>query len=105
MREPAALQISALIGATALAIAVWFLVRRWPPSSSCEALRVGLLWVILTVAFEFFMDLVLAGRPSSEAPMAYDVPAGRAWVFLLLWIAPAPVLFYRLGVAKTARAA
>ena len=104
MSELAAHQLSTLIGSAALGIAIWFIVRRWPPASSREALEVGLVWVILTVAFELFMDLVLAGRSLSEALTAYDVLTGRVWVFLLLWIALAPLLFHRLGVAKAGRA-
>lgn len=65
----------------------------------------GPAWEVLTVAFQFFMDLVLEGRSFAEALMANDVLAGRVWVFLLPWIARAPLLFYRSGVAKTGRGA
>lgn len=100
MSELAAHQLSTLIGSTALGAAIWFIVRTWPPASSAEALRIGLVWLVLTVAFEFFIGLVLAGRPLSEVLAAYDVQAGRVWVFLLIWIALAPLLFYRLSGAK-----
>jgi len=103
MSELAAHQLSTLIGSAALGIAIWFIVRRWPPSSEREALTVGLVWVVLTVAFEFFMERVVVGKSLSEALAAYDVPAGRVWVFLLLWIALAPLLFYRLGMTKAGR--
>lgn len=104
MDELAAHQLSTLIGAAALGLAIWFIVRRWPPSSGREALSVGLTWAVLTIAFEFFMGLVLAGKPLAEVLAAYDVLAGRVWVFLLIWIALAPLLFYRLGVARADRA-
>ena len=104
MSELSAHQLSTLIGSAALGIAIWFIVRRWPPSSDREALTVGLVWVALTVAFEFFMELVLAGESLSHALAAYNVPAGRVCVFLLLWIALAPLLFHRLGVTKAGRA-
>lgn len=100
MSELAAHQLSTLIGSTALGVAIWFIVRTWPPASSAEALGIGLAWLVLTVAFEFFMGLVLAGRPLSDVLAAYDVQAGRVWVFLLIWIALAPLLFYRLSGAK-----
>ena len=103
MSELAAHQVSTLIGSAALGIAIWFIVRRWPPSSDREALTVGLVWVVLTVAFEFFMELVVAGRSMSEALASYDVAAGRVWVFFLFWIALAPLVFYRVGVAKPGR--
>ncbi len=100
MEELAAHQLSTLIGSVLIGVAIWFIVRRWPPASSREALAIGLLWMVMTIAFEFFMGLVLASRPLSKVLGAYDVLAGRVWIFFLLWIAVAPLLFYRLGTAK-----
>lgn len=100
MEELAAHQLSTLIGSVLIGVAIWFIVRRWPPASSREALAIGLLWLVMTIAFEFFMGLVLASRPLSKVLGAYDVLAGRVWIFFLLWIAVAPLLFYRLGTAK-----
>lgn len=103
MNELAAHQLSTLIGSAAVGLAIWFIIRRWPFSSDSEALSVGLMWVALTVAFEFFMDLVLAGRPLAEVLTSYDVLAGRVWVLFLIWIALAPLLFYRWSAAKAGR--
>ena len=41
--ELAAHQLSTLIGAAALGVAIWFIVRTWPPSSNREALAIGLV--------------------------------------------------------------
>jgi hypothetical protein len=74
-------------------------IRAWPPDSTLQALQVGLLWLALTMAFEFCMGLVLARRSLQEVLGDYDVTKGRVWVLLLLWITLAPVLFYLLDVS------
>jgi len=43
MSELPAHQLSTLIGAAALGVAIWFIVRTWPPSSNPEALAIGLV--------------------------------------------------------------
>ena len=48
------------------------------------------------VAFEMFMDLVLARRPLAQVLHDYDIMAGRVWILFLVWLAAAPWLFYTL---------
>jgi hypothetical protein len=50
----------------------------------------------LTVAFEFFMGLVLLGRPLAQVLGDYDLLSGRVWLLFLLWLAIAPWLFSSL---------
>jgi hypothetical protein len=90
-------QLSTAIGAAVFGVYIGFVIHVWPPVSMQHALQVGLLWLVLTIAFEFFMGLVLARRSLQEVLRDYDVTRGRVWVFLLLWIALAPVLFRLLG--------
>lgn len=96
MPELRAHQLSTLIGAVLIGVLIWLLVRKWPPSSGRQALLVGLMWLVLTVAFEFFMGLVLAGRPLSQILHDYNLFAGRVWVLFLVWLAAAPWVIYRL---------
>ena len=97
MPELRAHQLSTLIGALVIGAFIWFVIRVWPPASNREALIVGVMWLALTVAFEFFMGLVLAKRPLAQVLADYNVLAGRVWPFFLIWLALAPLLFYRLG--------
>ena len=99
MPEPRAHQLSTVIGAVAMGVLMWFIIRWWPPASESKALVIGLLWLGLTVGFEFFMGLVLRKRPWAEVIGAYDLRRGRVWVLLLLWITVAPRLFYSLQKA------
>jgi hypothetical protein len=89
-------QLSTVIGAAVFGVYIGFVIRACPPVSTQQALQVGLLWLALTIAFEFFMGLVLARRPLNQVLRDYDVTSGRVWVFLLLWITVAPVLFHLL---------
>jgi hypothetical protein len=89
-------QLSTAIGAAVFGVYIGFVIRVWPPVSTQQALQVGLLWLALTIAFEFFMGLVLARRPLNQVLRDYHVTRGRVWVLLLLWITVAPVLFHLL---------
>ena len=94
MPELRAHQLSTLIGSALMGLFIRFVVHRWPPPSRRYALMIGSVWLLLTVAFEFFMGLVLAGRPLAAVLQDYNLLAGRVWVLFLLWILLAPWLFY-----------
>ena len=96
MPELRAHQLSTLLGAVLIGAFMWVVIWRWPPSSSREAIAIGLLWVALTVAFESLMGLVLLQRPLAHVLADYNVFAGRVWVLFLLWLAGAPRLFVRV---------
>lgn len=95
MTELAAHQISTLVGIVLLGVVIRGFVRRYPPPSGRAAIAMGLLWLALTVAFEFLFFHYVGGRSWSDLLGNYDVAAGRVWVFVLLWVAIAPYLFYR----------
>jgi hypothetical protein len=96
LSEPHAHQLSTLIGSACIGAFIWFVIRTWPPFSSSQALLIGLVWVLLTVAFESFMGLVLQHRPLSQVLHEYNLLAGRVWVLFLIWLAVAPWVFFRV---------
>jgi hypothetical protein len=96
MSEPRAHQLSTLIGSVFMGLFIWLIVHIWPPSSGHQALLVGLIWLGLTLVFEFFMGLVLQHRPLAQVLDQYNLFAGRVWVLFLTWITLAPWLFLRL---------
>ncbi len=53
--ELAAHQVSTLTGVVMLGIVMWVFVRLYPLSSAWQAGRLGLLWMGMTVAFEFLL--------------------------------------------------
>ena len=96
MPELRAHQVSTLTGSVFMGLFIWFVVRTWPPASGAQALLIGLVWLVLTVAFEFFMGLVLAHRPLSQVLHDYNLLEGRVWVLFLVWLTLAPWVFFRL---------
>jgi len=99
MTELRAHQLSTLIGSVLIGLFVWFVMRTWPPSSTRQAQLIGIVWVLLTIIFEFFMGLALARKPLSQVLHDYNLPAGRLWVLFLLWLGLAPWVFFRFGGA------
>ena len=95
MPELRAHQMSTAIGSILLGIFIWFVIQSWPPASSGQAVSIGLLWVALTVAFEFAMGRLLMHRPWRQLFHDYDLAAGRVWSLLLLWIGLVPYIFYK----------
>jgi hypothetical protein len=95
MPELRAHQVSTLIGSLLIGLFIWYVIRTWPPSSGRQALLIGVVWLLLTVTFEFFLGLVLARRPLSEVLHDYNVLAGRVWLLFLIWLTFAPWVFFR----------
>jgi hypothetical protein len=100
MPELRAHQLSTAIGSVLIGLFIWVIMRIWPPSSARQALRIGFLWLVPTIAFEFFMGLVLAPRPLAEVLQDYNLLAGRVWVLFLIWLTFAPWAFFRLNNAS-----
>ncbi len=98
MSELRAHQLSTLTGSVLIGLFIWLVIRRWPPSSGRQALLIGLVWLLLTVAFEFFMGLVLVlvHRSLAEVLHDYNLLEGRVWVLFLIWLTLAPWAFFRL---------
>jgi hypothetical protein len=97
MDELTAHQLSTVSSVLLLGFVIWRFVRLYPPSSGQEAISIGLLWVALTVAFEFLFFHYVGGHSWSELLANYNVLKGRVWVFVLAWVAIAPYVFFRLN--------
>jgi hypothetical protein len=97
MSELAAHQVSTLVDILLLGIVMRAFARLYPPASGRQALAIGLLWMALTVAFEFLFFHYLGGHSWAELRANYDLLNGRVWVLVLIWIALGPYLLFRLG--------
>ena len=94
VRELTAHQISSVSGIVLFGIAIWFITGQWRLQSAPQALLVGLIWAVITVAFEFLFGHYAMGHPWSRLWDDYNVLAGRLWMCVLAWIATAPLVFY-----------
>jgi hypothetical protein len=68
------------------------LARLRPLTSTREALRVGAVWLALTIAFEFGFGRGVAHTSWDELLADYDVRKGRLWPLALAWIALGPAV-------------
>lgn len=98
MSELAAHQLSTATGIVLLGVVIRACIRRYPPSSGRNAIALGVLWMALTVAFEFLFFHYVGGHSWSDLLGNYNVLQGRVWVLVLVWLAVAPYLFFRLAL-------
>lgn len=89
-------QISTITFIIFLGIYIAFIVKQFPPASGREAWQAGLLWLLLTLAFEFGFGL-MRGNTVKKLLADYNIFKGRLWILIPLWLFIAPYLFYRLS--------
>ena len=87
MKELSAHQVSSLTAVILFYLYTWILVKKWPLESSRQA---------MTVAFEFLFGHYVANHPLSRLIQDYDLLSGRLWTLVLLAVAAAPYLVYKL---------
>lgn len=97
MNELRAHQTSSVTGIILFGAYVWALSRFWPIRSGREALLIGLIWLVLTVTFEFVFGHYAMKHPWSKLLADYNVLRGRLWVLVLVWVTIAPLVFFWLG--------
>ena len=95
--ELAAHQLSTVSSVLLLGIVIGGFVRLYPPSSGRQAIAIGLLWMAMTVAFEFLFFHYVGGHSWAELLANYNVLRGRVWVFVLAWVAIGPYVFFRVN--------
>jgi hypothetical protein len=66
------------------------------PATTGDSLKVGALWLALTLTFEFVVGHYGLGKPWTELLADYDVRRGRIWVVVLLVTFLAPLWTARL---------
>jgi hypothetical protein len=89
--------ISCLTLASAIVIFTWMSLSWIRPASMTDAWRIGLLWLAMTLVFEFGAGHYFFGTPWPALLADYNVLAGRLWVLVLITTLTAPVLVYLVG--------
>ena len=95
MDDAVAHRISTGIGAVALGVAMWLVLRRWRVGTPARAWALGAFWTGLTVAFEFGMGRA-GGHSWDDLLAQYALWRGSLWPLLLCWILIAPAVFQAL---------
>ncbi|WP_285907363.1 hypothetical protein [Pseudodesulfovibrio pelocollis] len=100
LSELAAHQVSSLTAVLLFAGYALWLGRVRPLASTLQAVLAGVVWLGLTVAFEFFMVVVLLGRPLADALGDYALASGRVWVLVLAAVAVLPWAVRRFAAGR-----
>ncbi len=95
--ERTAHQISTVIFLCALTVYFRMLTSVWRIASSEQAWMIGVMWLVMTLAFEFGLGRLILGKPWSAMFHDYNVLAGRVWVLIPMWVFIGPYVFFRLG--------
>jgi hypothetical protein len=96
LRELAAHQWSTLIGLILFGAYIWLLTGVCPITSTRQALMIGGMWLSMTIIFEFSFGHYVMGRPWDGLFHDYNLLQGRLWPLVLIWMAIAPYMFYRI---------
>jgi hypothetical protein len=84
--------ISSLTLSAAIVALTWATIEWLAPSSMTDALRIGALWLLLTLAFEFGAGRYVFHRPWDALLQDYNLFQGRIWMVVLLATTLAPLL-------------
>lgn len=96
MGDLAAHQISTLTLAILVGLYTWTLSGFLKLSSPGEAIGVGLVWMVLTLVFEFAVSRYVVGDSWGKLFGDYSIVEGRVWGLFILWVGLAPYVFYRI---------
>lgn len=93
--ELAAHQISTLSLIVLIGIYSGLVVKRFPPHSQNQALRIGIVWSLLTLIFEFGFGII-RGNSWTQLVHAYNFTEGQIWILVPIWLAIAPYIIFKI---------
>lgn len=88
-------QISTATGIIFFGIIFYFIFKKWKIQSLNDAILIGLIWLTLTMLFEFGFGHYIMGNSWEKLLYDYNIAEGRIWSLFLLWITIAPVIFFQ----------
>lgn len=94
-------QLSTVTAMVTFGIAVFLLSRYLLPKSAGQAMAIGVIWLALTLCFEFFLVHYVLGHSWDRLFQDYNVSLGRVWPFLLVWITCLPYVAYRCRTVRS----
>jgi peptidoglycan biosynthesis protein MviN/MurJ (putative lipid II flippase) len=82
--------LSAITGITLIQLIGRWAIRRAGPASQLELASVTVLWLVLTVGFEFAVNLSVDHKTMSELLANYNLLRGHRWPIVLATLVCAP---------------
>lgn len=95
-------QIATAILLILITIYLYRLISVWPVKSASQAWAIGVLWLVMTLAFETIIGRFISGSPWSRIFNDYNLLAGRVWAFIPLWMLSGPYILSRKRIKRTA---
>ena len=96
LRELRAHQASTVTLVILIGVYVWVFNLFWRIPSPGQALLIGLIWLVLTIAFEFGFGHYVVGHPWEKLLHDYNLFEGRIWILVPLWTLLAPLTVHAL---------
>lgn len=94
--ELCAHQISTATGLLLFSVYLWFVSSFWKIQKKQDAVIICLVWLSLTILFEFMFGHYVMGNPWPVLFHDYNIFEGRLWILVLLWTVFAPYAVYKL---------
>lgn len=86
--------VSTIMLSVLILAAGWISIPWIAPRTLQDAWVIGVLWVVLTLAFEFLAGHFVFGKPWEELLADYNLFAGRIWVMVLIVTLMTPVIAF-----------
>ncbi len=83
--------VSTIILCVLIGLVTWWSIDWIRPLNSRAALEIGIVWLVLTLTFEFGFGHFVSRKPWAELLADYDVQRGRIWVLVLVATLFAPL--------------
>ncbi len=93
--------MSCLTGVLLFYVYTRILHSKWPLESTRQALGVGLIWLSLTIAFEFIFGHYVVHQSWAQLFGDYDILVGRLWVVVLLAVGLLPVIVFKVMTGRS----
>ena len=88
-------QISTATGIIFFGIIFYFIFKKWKIESLKHAILLGIIWLSLTILFEFGFGHFIMGNSWEKLLYDYNLDEGRVWSLFLIWVLVAPIIFYK----------
>jgi hypothetical protein len=89
--------VSCVTLACVILLVAWLSLRWIEPLSIGDAWTIGVMWLAMTLAFEFLAGHYLFRTPWPTLLADYNLLAGRLWIVVLAATLVAPALLYSAG--------
>ena len=102
--DPVGRALSTILLSGLILLTTWLTIRWMRPRTTGEALRIGILWLVLTLSFEFLVGHYGFGKSWADLLADYDLRLGRIWILVLVITLVAPLWSARrLGLVGAER--